>query len=157
MGLKWVTALFLTWGFLPEPARAQECSDATPEAFVDERISHWKRRLNLQQWNVSVAMVTRADLKQGTLGGIRWDKRRKAAVMSVMAPSEYKMSRCEMLKDMEFTVVHELVHLQLAALPRSQASRSSEEHAVNNIARALLGSYDTALMRNDKSVPVQEH
>jgi hypothetical protein len=39
---------------------------------------------------------------------------------------------------MELTVVHELVHLDLASLPRSQASRSSEEHAVNGIAQAML-------------------
>jgi hypothetical protein len=43
-----------------------------------------------------------------------------------------------MLDDMEFTVVHELVHLQLSSLPRSEASRSAEEHAVNEIAGALL-------------------
>jgi hypothetical protein len=43
-----------------------------------------------------------------------------------------------MLDDMEFTVVHELVHLQLSSLPRSEASRSAEEHAVNEITQALL-------------------
>ncbi len=35
--------------------------------------------------------------------------------------------------------VHELVHLELASLPRSEASRSSEERAVNQITGALLG------------------
>lgn len=44
------------------------------------------------------------------------------------------MSFPEMLNDMEFTLVHELVHLELASLPRSEASRRSEEHAVNHIA-----------------------
>ena len=44
----------------------------------------------------------------------------------------------EMLADVEFTVVHELIHLELSSLPRSDASRSEEEHAVNQIARALL-------------------
>ena len=39
---------------------------------------------------------------------------------------------------MEFTIVHELVHLELASLPRSEASRSNEEHAVNLSAEALL-------------------
>ena len=43
-----------------------------------------------------------------------------------------------MLEDMEFTVVHELIHLQLSSLPRSEASRSDEEHAVNRITDALL-------------------
>jgi len=43
-----------------------------------------------------------------------------------------------MLKDMEFTIVHELIHLELASLPKSEASRSSEEFAVNRIADALI-------------------
>jgi hypothetical protein len=39
---------------------------------------------------------------------------------------------------MEFTLVHELIHLELASLPRSDASRTDEEHAVNHMAEALL-------------------
>ena len=41
-------------------------------------------------------------------------------------------------KDMEFTVVHELIHLELASLPRSDTSRTDEEFAVNHMADALL-------------------
>ena len=52
----------------------------------------------------------------------------------------YTMAMPEMLKDMEFTVVHELIHLELASLPFSEASRRTEETAVNNLTRALLGS-----------------
>ena len=145
MRLKLAAALCLTWGILPVTAQPQECS-ATPdstERFVQERLASWQQRLNLQHWNVSIVMVRRAELKQGTLAGIRWDKGKKAAVMSVMAASEYRAPACDILKDMEFTVVHELLHLQLASLPRSQASRSAEEHAVNNITRALLALADT--------------
>jgi hypothetical protein len=43
-----------------------------------------------------------------------------------------------LLAGMEFTVVHELIHLELSSLPRSQASRRAEEHAVNHISKALL-------------------
>jgi hypothetical protein len=43
-----------------------------------------------------------------------------------------------MLKDLEFTVVHELIHLELASLPKSEASRRSEEFAVNQLTEALL-------------------
>jgi hypothetical protein len=57
--------------------------------------------------------------------GIRWDKSGKKAVISRIAVSEY-------------TLVHELVHLELASLPRSEASRKSEEHAVNRLTEALL-------------------
>lgn len=113
--------------------RTQYCAK-----FVEDKIGVWQRRLKLEGWRISVVMIKRADLKPRTLGGIRWDKGKKSATMSVLDPSEYRLSFREMLDDMELTVVHELVHLQLASLPRSEASRSNEEHAVNGIAEALL-------------------
>lgn len=108
------------------------------QQFLDERLSIWCRRLNLDEWRISVNMTHRSDLKPKTLGGIRWDKGKKSAVIWVLDPSDYRLPFPEMLNDMELTIVHELVHLELASLPRSEASRSSEEHAVNGIAEALL-------------------
>lgn len=110
----------------------------TAERFVNDRLVFWRRHLNLEEWQISIVMTRRDALKDKTLGGIRWDKRKKSAVMSVLAVSDYRLPFREMLDDMEFTVVHELVHLELASLPRSEASRRSEEHAVNRLAEALL-------------------
>jgi hypothetical protein len=106
--------------------------------FVEEKLAVWRQRLKLENWNISVVMIRRSDLKPKTLGGIRWDKGKKSAVISVLDTSEYRLAFHAMLDDMEFTIVHELVHLELAALPRSEASRTSEEHSVNQIAEALI-------------------
>jgi hypothetical protein len=108
------------------------------ERFVNERLSVWSKRLNLEGWQISVIMTRRDDLKENTLGGVRWDKVKKSAVIKVQDASDYRLPVREMLDDMELTIVHELVHLELSSLPRSEASRSSEEHAVNGIAGALL-------------------
>lgn len=108
------------------------------ERFVNERLSVWARRLNLEEWRISVILTRRDDLKANTLGGIRWDKGKKSAVIKVQDPADYRLPFVEMLDDMELTIVHELVHLELSSLPRSEASRSTEEHAVNGIAGALL-------------------
>ena len=70
--------------------------------------------------------------------GIRWEKKKKTASMAVMHEADYIVSCQAMLDDMEFTIVHELVHLELASLPKSEASRSIEEFAVNRITDALL-------------------
>ena len=72
------------------------------------------------------------------MGNIHWDADKKRASIRVLDPADYKMPMAEILADLEFTVVHELIHLELSSLPRSDASRSDEEHAVNQIARALL-------------------
>lgn len=108
------------------------------ERFVNERLSVWTKRLNLEDWQISVMLTRRDDLKANTLGGIRWDKGKKSAVVKVQDPSDYRLPFVEMLDDMELTIVHELVHLELSSLPRSEASRSTEERAVNGIAGALL-------------------
>jgi hypothetical protein len=47
-----------------------------------------------------------------------------------------------MLRDIEFTVVHELIHLEMAPVlsewQRSDADRLEEEDAANHMANALL-------------------
>lgn len=108
------------------------------DRFLQDRLGYWCKHLKLEEWQVSIAMVRRDSLRPKTLGKIQWDKKRKTAVIEVMDPSDYRLSFRPMLDDMEFTVVHELVHLSLASLPRSEASRSSEEHAVNRLAEALV-------------------
>jgi hypothetical protein len=108
------------------------------ESFAQERLWVWQKRLNLQDWNIDVVMSRTSELKPKTLGNIHWDADKKSAVIRVLDPADYKLSFKDMLADMEFTVVHELIHLELSSLPRSEASRRDEEHAVNQIADALL-------------------
>ncbi len=112
------------------------------ESFVTERLWVWQGRLNLQDWNISVVMSDLSDLKPKTLGNIHWDLEKKTATIRVLNPAGYKLPFQEMLQDMEFTVVHELIHLDMAPvlsdLQRSDANRREEEHAVNHVADALL-------------------
>jgi hypothetical protein len=108
------------------------------ESFTAERLWVWQKRLNLQDWNISVILARTGELKPKTLGNIHWDADKKSAVIRVLDPLDYKLPFHDMLNDMEFTVVHELIHLELSSLPRSDASRRDEEHAVNQIADALL-------------------
>ena len=125
----------------PEPlagaphATAAENSQLA-QRFMDDKLAVWRQRLKLEDWRISVVMTH--DLPPKTLGGISWDKSKKSAVIWTLEPSDYRLPFREMLDDMELTIVHELVHLELASLPRGQASRSSEERAVNGIAAAML-------------------
>jgi hypothetical protein len=107
-------------------------------SFVAERLPVWQNRLHLEDWTVSVVITRKTDLKQGTMGKIRWDKRKKIATIWAMDAGDYTLPTAEMLKDLEFTVVHELIHLELASLPKNEASRRTEEFAVNQLAEALL-------------------
>jgi hypothetical protein len=116
------------------PAEARQLA----QQHVTERLAYWQHRLKLEDWQISVAPARKSQFKPKILGAIHWDKGKKTAEIWVLDPADYQLPYREMLDDMELTIVHELVHLELASLPRSQASRSSEEHAVNGIADALL-------------------
>lgn len=112
------------------------------ESYTKEKLWMWQKRLNLQDWDVSLEVVRSTELKPRTLGNIHWDTEKKTATIRVLDPADYKMGFHEMLEDMEFTVVHELIHLEIAPVlshfTRSDADRREEEHAVNHMADALL-------------------
>jgi hypothetical protein len=64
-------------------------------------------------------------------------------MIRVLDASDYHMPFSATVKDMEFTVVHELTHLELSSLTRNFKSRSpesvsEEEQAVNSLADAML-------------------
>jgi hypothetical protein len=112
------------------------------ESVLRQRLVLWQQRLKLQDWTISLVMSHPSDLRSGTLGNIHWDPDRKTAAIRVLDASDYQMPFNAALKDMEFTVIHELIHLELSSLTRNFKSRSEEsfteeEQAVNRIANAL--------------------
>ena len=132
----WLVPVCLAPDHFGEP-RPQERGPIA-EQFIKKRLINWQERLKLADWKISIRMVRSDQLRRGTLGSIRWDATTKAATIRVLHPTEYQASYDSTLRDMEFTIVHELIHLVLSSLPRSEASRSDEEHAVNRMAEALL-------------------
>lgn len=112
------------------------------EHFASERLWVWQKRLTLQGWDISVVVSRASELKPHTLGNIRWDLDKKTAVIRVLDPADYRLPFASMLRDIEFTVVHELIHLEMAPilsdLQRTEANRMEEEHAVNHMADSLL-------------------
>src|SRR5262249_51790265 len=135
-------APFLTPASATNPVKytheQQKQREAAAQQFVPQALKAWKDRLNLNDWDIRVDLVHPTALEPKTLGNIHWDTTTKHASIGVLSALDYTLPTQEMLDDMEFTIVHELVHLQLASLPRSEASRRNEEYAVNQIARALL-------------------
>jgi hypothetical protein len=118
-----------------------EVSDP-PEAqalhFIQNQLEVWQKRMNLADWTITPKLVRKSALAPKTLGGIRWDRGTLTATIDVLSPHDYNVPEQAMLDDMEFTIVHELVHLHLSRLPRSEESRTAEERVVNEIAEALI-------------------
>ncbi len=112
--------------------------EVTAEKFVARALRTWQERLNLNDWNIQVQLVRPSSLEPKTLGNIHWDTSTRKATIDVLSAYDYTLPFPEMLNDMELTVVHELVHLHLSSLPRTEASRGDEEHVVDQISRTLL-------------------
>jgi hypothetical protein len=119
-------------------AKSQPERQFMAQSFLVEKLWLWQKRLNLTAWNIRLKLTRSSELRPKTVGNIHWDADTHTAEIHVLAPEDYKLPTPAMLADMEFTVVHELVHLQLSSLPRSEASRGAEEHAVNQLTQALL-------------------
>jgi hypothetical protein len=111
---------------------------ATTQSFLNQKLWLWQKRLKLQDWTISVKLAPVSQLRPRTLGNINWDRKQRTASISVMSPGDYKLQGQAMLDDMEMTVVHELVHLHLSGLPRSEDTKKVEEQAVNMLADALI-------------------
>jgi len=120
------------------PVETPESREATAQKFVSQALQVWQARLNLKDWNIHVQLVHPNQLEPKTLGNVHWNINNKHATIDVLSSYDYTLPMSPMLNDMEMTVVHELIHLHLAVLPRSDATRRNEEYVVNQISRALL-------------------
>src|SRR6267378_2931994 len=123
------------------PASRNRVTSITP-VVTDEQVHDWlkvwQKRLRLEDWKIEVKVVRIWDLEQGTLGHIDWSVPHKTATIKVLNPSDYELPRDRVPADMELSIVHELVHLHLSALPLNKSSRNAEEQVVTMIAKALL-------------------
>ncbi len=122
------------------------------ETQVDKWMQSWKKRLSLQDWVISTVIVRSTDLKPDTLGNLKWNSENKTAIIRVLNPADYDIPAGEIAADIEYTVVHELVHLQLAGLPRDASTKNVEEQVVNRIAEALMSLDKGAQYRSRNSV-----
>lgn len=117
-----------------------EDRESLANRYVHEVLPYWQHRLALEDWNVHILLSRPEDLRAGTLGNIHWNREEKSATIRVMDASGYHTDVGAMLKDMQVTVVHELVHLELASLPVAEADRSNQEFAIDHLTDALLAS-----------------
>jgi len=108
------------------------------ESYLKDKLAFWQGRLKLDDWSVTLVISEAGDLRPGTLGNIHWDADKKTAVIKVLSGAARETGSHDALPEMEFTIIHELIHLELAYLPRTEESRPAEEFAVNHLAEALL-------------------
>ena len=152
----WLSVLLCLLASLAGGASPRSGEVSAKAAVAEDQVQSWTRmwqkRLHLDDWKIETRVVRSCDLKPDTLGNLKWNSATRTAIIRVLNPSDYDMSPSEVPEDMEYTVVHELIHLQLSVLPRDAYSRSTEEQVVNKIADALM-SLDKGPEFHARSVP----
>jgi hypothetical protein len=129
------------FSFLCQAATTPIPAPDSPQAiqeYVQTQLAIWKLRLDLMDWKVSLVFCHPPQLGPKKMGDVEWDQAAKSAVIHVLDPADYRLSPEDTRKDMEFTVLHGLIHLELASLPRNKRNAEREELAVSQLADALL-------------------
>ena len=121
-------------GSTPEKAT----SPAITQAQVEEWTRSWQKRLDLGEWSITTLIVRSTDLKPDTLGNLKWNTSNRTAVVKVLNPADYELPAAEIATDIEYTILHELIHLQLSVLPHDGSTKLIEEKVVNRISEALF-------------------
>jgi hypothetical protein len=122
----------------PPIASESKPTPAVSEARVIEWVQTWQKRLHLDDWKIETRIVRASELKPDTLGNLKWNTPARTATIKVLNPVDYDIPASEIPEDVEYTIVHELVHLQLSALPRDLNRKDIEEQVVNRISDALM-------------------
>jgi hypothetical protein len=123
---------------LASPDSVRVPSEPPADAYLRAKLALWRDRLKLQDWSVSVIASPQSELRPGTLGNIHWNLEMKTAIIRVLTSDDGHPPTPQELLNMEGTIVHELIHLELAALPKTDDSKMKEEFAVDHLADALL-------------------
>lgn len=122
----------------PPPSAEVKTRALISDSQVSGWVRVWQKRLHLEDWKIDVRIVRPDDLKPETLGNLKWNSSNRKAIIKVLNPLDYEMPAAEVPEDIEYTVVHELIHLQLSSLPRDATRKDIEEQVVNRIADALM-------------------
>jgi hypothetical protein len=124
-------SVFLTFSFAVHAVQL-----APLQAHLVKQLKTWQKRLGMDGWDLTLQVVRKSALDQDTWGNAEWDSDSKSGVISVLDPQDYNLKGTDLKRDMECTIVHELLHIQVS--PLDSGNPEAHEEVVNRIMTALL-------------------
>ncbi|SRR6266498_655799 len=113
------------------------CVAAIPvESRLERQLKFWQKRLGLEEWSLSLRVVRQGQIDPNAWGTAEWFPETKTGVISVLDPRDYNLKGAFLRLDMECTIVHELVHIQVSPLRADDAA--DREEVVNKIMTAVM-------------------
>ena len=116
---------------------ALSCSATNPlESRLDRQMKSWQRRLGLEDWSLTLRLVRQSEIDRNSWGTAEWDPDARTGVINVLDPRDYNLKGGDLKLDMECTIVHELVHIQVS--PLGGHNDGAREEVVNKLMAALI-------------------
>lgn len=106
------------------------------ESRLERQMKSWQKRMGLDQWDLKLRVVRQTEIDPDAWGSADWDPVAHTGVIRVLDPRDYNLKGAELRTDMECTIVHELVHIQVS--PLAAHDRQQREQVVNKIMAALM-------------------
>ncbi len=120
---------------------------------LDKLTRYWQHVLKLDDWEIRARAVSLGELPEGATGASARERRGRYMSIMVLEPADYERAAAvndtvpkrgkEILRDIEDTIIHELVHLRLYDLVSAtdeQETATVEEYTVNRVTSALLAA-----------------
>lgn len=99
-------------------------------------VTYWQRQLRLQDWDLTVEVVAPHLVPGGGCGASRWSPGLRHARILLADPEQLEGDLVEHCRDIEVTLVHEMVHVAMAGV---EVERHSDmEAGIDSVARALV-------------------
>lgn len=126
------------------------CSGAQPphisQKHLDRMAAYWQHALALDDWEISVVAIKTSDMPDGSAGLGKWDNDLHRGTILVIRPEDYAKTpglpkeQKAVERDIEDTVVHELVHLRIQEFAGADAdhAKMAEEYTVVRLTNTLL-------------------
>jgi hypothetical protein len=113
------------------------------ESELQELCSEWQKRLKLQNWNIICKFVRHNEIGADTIAEAHYRLNLETAVLKVLDQDDYlRVWDRDFPQDIEESVVHELLHLELATLAPEGGYYGTQEiiqeQTIDRLARVLV-------------------
>lgn len=102
---------------------------------LQKLLAKWQKRLRCQDWDCTIGYFSAKEL-EGSVGQCRMDRKNLQAQIRILDPSDPLEVWQQHFRNVELTLVHELLHITIPAVP--QELDEALEGSIEKIAKGLM-------------------
>jgi|APSaa5957512622_1039677.scaffolds.fasta_scaffold13869_3 hypothetical protein len=105
---------------------------------IQDHLRYWQERLRVQDWDVTLRVLRYHEMGEGLLGQCFRNDASRTAEIRLLALEDVSGSVTPPGRDLEVTLVHELLHVLFHGASDETENRIAFEQAIDATARALV-------------------